>query len=83
MLKRILLFFVLNATALSIGSLYTKTAVAGEWYTSLNKAPWTPPGYMFGIMWSIIMMCFAIYMAYVIPKVDLKKVIILYTIQWI
>jgi translocator protein len=25
-----------------------------KWYNELNKAPWTPPGYVFGIVWSIL-----------------------------
>tara|TARA_B100000508_G_C11445610_1_gene271186 strand:+ start:603 stop:986 length:384 start_codon:yes stop_codon:yes gene_type:complete len=25
-----------------------------EWYTTLNKAPWTPPGWVFGVVWSIL-----------------------------
>ena len=24
------------------------------WYTSLQKAPWTPPNYVFGIVWPIL-----------------------------
>lgn len=25
-----------------------------SWYKSLNKAPWTPPSYVFGIVWPIL-----------------------------
>lgn len=25
-----------------------------EWYKKLNKAPWNPPSYVFGIVWSIL-----------------------------
>ena len=25
-----------------------------NWYTSLQKAPWTPPNYVFGIVWPIL-----------------------------
>jgi tryptophan-rich sensory protein len=25
-----------------------------RWYKSLNKAPWTPPSYVFGIVWPIL-----------------------------
>lgn len=25
-----------------------------NWYKSLNKAPWTPPSYVFGIVWPIL-----------------------------
>jgi tryptophan-rich sensory protein len=25
-----------------------------NWYETLNRAPWTPPNYVFGIVWSIL-----------------------------
>jgi translocator protein len=25
-----------------------------EWYRKLNKAPWTPPDWVFGVVWSIL-----------------------------
>jgi tryptophan-rich sensory protein len=34
-----------------------------DWYISLNKAPWTPPGWVFGVAWSFIMLCFSWYLA--------------------
>ena len=83
MFKRIFIFLALNFAALFIGSLYTKTAVLGEWYTHLNKAPWTPPGYMFGLVWTIIMICFAIYISILWSKVDHKTLLTLYVIQWV
>ncbi len=82
MLKRILLFLVLNFSALYIGSLFTNAGVSSNWYQNINKAPWTPPGWVFGTAWTIIMICFAIYMAYLITsKANKKTVIILFTIQ--
>ena len=82
MLKRILLFLVLNFSALAIGGLFTNDGVSSNWYQTINKAPWTPPGWVFGAAWTTIMICFAIYMAYLITsKVDRKTVIILYSIQ--
>lgn len=26
----------------------------GEWYRELDQAPWTPPGWAFGVAWSIL-----------------------------
>ncbi len=84
MLKKILLFLVLNFSALGIGSIYTKTGVASDWYQTLHKAPWTPPGYVFGVAWFTIMSLFAIYMGNLITLTkNYKKVIILYIIQLI
>ena len=83
MLKRIILFLLLNFAALAIGGLFTGSGVTSDWYTSLNQAPWTPPGWMFGAAWTTIMICFAIYMAYVYEVVESKRtLIVLYAIQW-
>ena len=27
------------------------------WYDSLNKAPWTPPDWLFGVVWTILYLC--------------------------
>jgi tryptophan-rich sensory protein len=35
-----------------------------EWYLNLNKAPWTPPGWVFGVAWTCIMLCFSIYLSF-------------------
>ena len=84
MVKRILLFLVLNFTALGIGGLFTGDGVSSDWYQSLDKAPWTPPGWVFGFAWTLIMVCFAIYMAYLIHSpLNRKRVVLLFSIQWI
>ncbi|GAA4977317.1 tryptophan-rich sensory protein [Algibacter aquimarinus] len=54
-----------------------------EWYQNLNQAPWTPPGWVFGVAWSTIMVCFSIYMAYLYNLVPRKKLSILFTIQFV
>lgn len=84
MIKRIILFLILNFIALAIGGMFTGEGVPSEWYQSINKAPWTPPGWVFGAAWTTIMISFAIYMAYLLQtKVNHIKVIILFVIQWI
>jgi tryptophan-rich sensory protein len=84
MIKKILLFLILNFSALAIGGSFTGKGVPSSWYQNLDKAPWTPPGWMFGTSWSIIMVCFAIYMAYLITTTSIrKKVIRLFVLQWI
>ncbi|NBN98947.1 MAG: hypothetical protein EBV19_06865 [Flavobacteriia bacterium] len=44
----ILLFLFLNFGALAIGGSFTADGVASDWNQNLNKAPWTPPGWVFG-----------------------------------
>jgi len=61
MYKHVILFLVLNFGALAVASLFTGNGVASNWYQHLNKAPWTPPGWMFGLAWTTIMICFALY----------------------
>lgn len=84
MLLRVLIFLFLNFAALGVGGLFTNVGVNSEWYANLNKAPWTPPGWVFGFAWTTIMICFSIYLAYLWPQVKTKfGLIVLFTIQWI
>lgn len=82
--RNILLFLILNFSGLAIGSLFTTGGVSSSWYENLNKAPWTPPGWVFGVAWTLIMVCFTIYMALLLkdPKTHFK-VIYLYILQWL
>jgi len=84
MLSKIIIFLVLNFAALLLGGLFTSSGVSSEWYNSLDKAPWTPPGWVFGTAWTTIMICFAFYMAIIWDKVENKKKLIgFFTFQWI
>lgn len=84
MLYRILIFLVINFAALGLGSLFTSNGVSSDWYMNLNKAPWTPPGWVFGAAWTTIMICFAFYMASAWDTIDNKKWLIgLFSLQWI
>lgn len=62
MLKRYILFLILNFAGLAIGSYYT-AAVTGDWYAGLQRAPWEPPGWVFGAAWTLIMLLFSYYLA--------------------
>ena len=84
MIGRIVLFLILNFGALAIGGFFSAKGVPSDWYQDLNKAPWTPPGWVFGFAWSTIMICFSIYMAYLWPEVENKRLLIgLYLFQWV
>ena len=56
-------FTLLNFTGLALGSLWTDTGVNSDWYTNIIKAPWTPPGFVFGLAWTTIMIFFSVFMA--------------------
>lgn len=84
MLFRLITFLIINFSALAIGSIFTAKGVPSEWYADLNKAPWTPPGWVFGAAWTSIMICFALYMAYLWPIVENKKLLVcLFMVQWV
>lgn len=77
-------FFILNFGALMLGGLFTGPGVSSEWYKTLNQAPWTPPGSVFGIAWTLIMICFTFYMVGLYSsKSNRSKFLKLYTIQWL
>ena len=44
------LYLLACVVALAFGGLFSP----GDWYTSLNKAPWSPPNIAFPIVWSIL-----------------------------
>lgn len=75
MIIRLIIFLVINFGALGIGSLFTGKGVPSDWYVSLNKAPWTPPGWAFGAAWTFIMVCFTVYMAIAWKQVNNQKVL--------
>ena len=73
MLKRFIIFLALNFGALALGAWFMGEGPSSDWYEGLNKAPWTPPGWTFGVAWSTIMLCFSLYMAWLWPMVESQK----------
>ena len=65
----------MNFGALAIGGFVTSKGVPSDWYVNLNKAPWTPPGWVFGTAWSIIMVCFSFYMGQLWSMTKKKKLV--------
>ena len=60
----LLLFLAINFGGLYLGTLLMNNGPNAEWYLNLNKAPWTPPGWVFGAAWTFIMLCFSIYLSF-------------------
>ena len=84
MVLRVIIYLAINFAALSLGGFFTGKGVPSEWYQNLNKAPWTPPGWMFGAAWSLIMICFSVYMAYLWQNLSSYKLLIfIFSVQWI
>lgn len=61
-LKLTILFLIINFGGLAIGSWLMNNGPTSDWYINLEQAPWTPPGWVFGVAWTIIMICFSIYL---------------------
>lgn len=81
---RWIIFAVLNFSALALGSILMGNGAQGEWYLNLNKAPWTPPGWVFGAAWTTIMLFFTFYMSELWKSSDVKNaVILLFALQWV
>ena len=84
MIPRLLLFLLLNFLALGIGGYFTGPGVSSDWYTGLSKAPWTPPGWVFGFAWTSIMLCFSFYMAMLWKEAGIRReALVLYGLQWL
>ncbi|MGB0390216.1 MAG: TspO/MBR family protein [Salibacteraceae bacterium] len=84
MIKNLFIFLVLNFGALAIGGFFTGSGVSSEWYSNLSKAPWTPPGWVFGAAWTIIMIAYSIYMASLLQtSLNKNSIIALFVLQWI
>lgn len=79
MILRTFIFLLINFTGLFIGGLFTGEGVPSDWYQNLNKAPWTPPGWVFGAAWTTIMACFSLYLSLLWKKINSKQFIYLYS----
>jgi hypothetical protein len=60
-----LAFVLLNFLGLYIGGRFTGPGVTSSWYQTLDQAPWTPPGWVFGVAWTTVMIGFSWFMAWI------------------
>ncbi|MGJ8744972.1 TspO/MBR family protein [Polaribacter sp.] len=81
--KLTLLFLVINFGGLAIGSYLMNNGPLSDWYINLNQAPWTPPGIAFGIAWTLIMICFSIYLGKLFTVENTQKNKLIFLIQFI
>ena len=84
---RLIIFLVINFGALTLGALFMGGSPAeNEWYLNLNKAPWTPPGWVFGVAWTTIMIAYSVYMSRVMKNLgssQIGAVVLLFGAQWV
>jgi tryptophan-rich sensory protein len=81
-LKLTILFLVANFGGLAIGSWLMNNGPLSDWYTNLNQAPWSPPGAVFGIAWTFIMICFSIYLGKLFTESDSKNRLAIFLFQF-
>ena len=74
-------FAILNFGALGLGAWLMGEGPTGDWYQEVNKAPWTPPGWVFGAAWTFIMLCYSVYMGIAWNRVGKQKLLTIYGIQ--
>jgi tryptophan-rich sensory protein len=82
-LKLTLLFLAVNFGGLAIGSWLMNNGPLSNWYTNLQQAPWTPPGFVFGIAWTLIMICFSIYLGKLFTEDNTSKNRTIFLIQFV
>jgi len=58
-LPGLLVFLGASAVVAALGSLVTLNNVNG-WYASADKAPWTPPNWVFGAAWTALYLAMAV-----------------------
>tara|TARA_B100000780_G_scaffold63921_2_gene41704 strand:- start:4250 stop:4735 length:486 start_codon:yes stop_codon:yes gene_type:complete len=66
------LFVLINFGALAIGSWLMNEGASSFWYKNLNRALWEPPGWVFGVAWTTVMLCFSIYLAFIIKGLEIS-----------
>jgi benzodiazapine receptor len=81
--KLTLLFLMINFGGLAIGSWLMNNGPMTDWYTNLNQAPWSPPGWVFGVAWTLIMICFSIYLGDLFIRNYSLKLTFIFFIQFI
>ena len=79
-----ILFLIINFSALAIGSYLMQNGPQTNWYLTLNKAPWSPPGWVFGAAWTTIMILFSWYMAELVNSpIPSDTILYLFIIQFV
>lgn len=82
-LKLTILFLVINFGGLAIGNWLMDSGPITDWYIHLNKAPWTPPGWVFGAAWTLIMVCFSVYLGKLFSEVNTKGMKLIFLFHFI
>lgn len=80
---RLIIFLLINFGALGLGTILMNDGPRTTWYADLDKAPWTPPGWVFGFAWTTVMICFSFFMAKLTEAKNNNVIMTLFAIQFI
>lgn len=76
------IFLCINLSALALGAYLMNDGPRLDWYKNLNRAPWEPPGWFFGLAWTIIMILFSFFMLYLWQSgLNKKRITLLFILQ--
>lgn len=67
LLRPLLVTYGLCLVVQLVGSYFTTQSVT-SWYPTLEKSPLTPPGYMFGVVWTILYVMMAVAAARIVRR---------------
>lgn len=85
MYNMLISFFIAALTCLGVGWLgsYVQQDGMTAWYPFLNRSPLTPPGYVFGIVWTILYLLMAYSISRVVhqPKDFGSVVFVIFAVQ--
>ena len=76
--KLSVLFILINFGALALGSLLMGDGASSFWYENLDRASWEPQGWVFGLAWTTIMICFSIYLAFIVKELKINLSVYLF-----
>ena len=76
-------FLAINLGALFLGTLLMNDGPTSSWYFDLEKAPWTPAGWVFGAAWTCVMVFFSVFISYLHQNLESRKLWFLFGIQFI
>ena len=76
--KLSVLFILINFSALALGSLLMGDGASSFWYENLDRASWEPQGWVFGLAWTTIMICFSIYLAFIVKELKINLSVYLF-----
>lgn len=80
----LILSLALSFAAAGVGGLFTSSGIGSGWYETIRKPSWTPPGWLFGPVWTALYAAMAVAVWLVWRKAgwaESRGVLLLYAAQ--